>query len=63
MKEQKIVDLVENLKNNIESINQQLVNLNNNGVEFVFEIKSPYETKSGTRIEIKKITKSVDYLK
>ena len=63
MKEQKIIESVNHLQTCLEDINQQLINLHNNGVEFVFNIKPPYETKSGTKIEITRITKLVDYLK
>jgi len=62
-KEQKITQAIEHLKNSIEDINQQLFLLHEHGVDFVFHVKTPFDTKSGTRIELAKATKLVDYLK
>ncbi len=62
-KEQQIINLVNRLKNSLEDINQQLVELHDNGVDVVFSIKHPFDTKSGNKIELTKVTKLVDYLK
>jgi hypothetical protein len=61
-KEQKIIELVDHLKTCLEDINQQLTVLYDNGVDIVFNIKHPYDTKSGNKIELSKVTKLVDYL-